>query len=109
MFHSCRLRASSLQVITIDSTTIDWQEVATHLEGRTNKDCRKRWVYALRIVVTKGPWGQDEDQRLEAGVELHGCRWKSYIVMYQQPILTLVLGGTKYQRSWAHGKQIVRL
>lgn len=58
-----------------DSTTIDWQEVATHLEGRTNKDCRKRWVSALRIVVTKGPWGQDEDQRLEAGVEQHGCRW----------------------------------
>ncbi|KAL8792168.1 MAG: hypothetical protein Q9195_005264 [Heterodermia aff. obscurata] len=58
-----------------DCTNIDWQEVATHLEGRTNKDCRKRWVYALRSVVNKGPWVQDEDRRLKAGVELHGCKW----------------------------------
>ncbi|KAK4212143.1 Homeodomain-like protein [Rhypophila decipiens] len=58
-----------------DSGSIDWQEVATHLKGRTNKDCRKRWVHALRIEVTKGPWSNEEDKRLEAGVGLHGCKW----------------------------------
>ncbi|KAK8024483.1 hypothetical protein PG993_012549 [Apiospora rasikravindrae] len=57
-----------------DSSFIDWQEVSTHLEGRSNKDCRRRWVYALKIPVTKGPWVQEEDQRLEAAVEMHGHR-----------------------------------
>ncbi|KAM7205886.1 hypothetical protein V8F33_000716 [Rhypophila sp. PSN 637] len=74
---SSHLFLAGLRLTTLftDSGSIDWQEVATHLNGRTNKDCRKRWVHALRIEVTKGPWSQDEDKRLEDGVGLYGCKW----------------------------------
>ncbi|CAN8102499.1 unnamed protein product [Discula destructiva] len=58
-----------------DNKDLNWQEVSTHLVDRTNKDCRKRWAYTLKFEVKRGPWGQDEDKRLEAGVEVHGCRW----------------------------------
>lgn len=59
---------------SIGSASIDWLEVAGNVDGRNNKDCRKRWVYAFQTETKKGPWARDEDERLEAGVQQHGCK-----------------------------------
>lgn len=69
----------------------DWRTIAEKLPGRSNKgylvpwvrfdstkfstlmyglDCRKRWI-KLDGPVKKGPWSQEEDQRLHKAVLLH--------------------------------------
>ncbi|KAK4165467.1 Homeodomain-like protein [Cladorrhinum sp. PSN259] len=53
----------------------DWNKIATKLPGRTNKDCRKRWVNKVCGGLKKGLWDREEDQRLQAAVEKHGLKW----------------------------------
>ncbi|RMD40864.1 hypothetical protein DV735_g4273, partial [Chaetothyriales sp. CBS 134920] len=50
---------------------IDWHLVAAHIPGRNNKDCRKRWRYALVPSMKKGPWSKEEDNLLVEGVRQH--------------------------------------
>ncbi|EZF36178.1 hypothetical protein H101_00314 [Trichophyton interdigitale H6] len=52
----------------------DWRTIAEKLPGRSNKDCRKRWI-KLDGPVKKGPWSQEEDQRLHRAVLLHSNVW----------------------------------
>ncbi|KAF3483337.1 uncharacterized protein GIQ15_02661 [Arthroderma uncinatum] len=52
----------------------DWRTIAEKLPGRSNKDCRKRWI-KLDGPVKKGPWSQEEDQRLHKAVLLHSNVW----------------------------------
>ena len=59
---------------TLDSHPINWQSVAKQIPGRTNKDCRKRWVYSLAPSIRKGTWDNKEDALLQEGVERHGTR-----------------------------------
>ncbi|OCL02962.1 hypothetical protein AOQ84DRAFT_368788 [Glonium stellatum] len=54
---------------------ISWNDIASRIEGRSNKDCRKRWVCGLAPRINKGPWVGDEDELLREGVRLHGTRW----------------------------------
>ncbi|KAK0671485.1 hypothetical protein QBC41DRAFT_56961 [Cercophora samala] len=54
---------------------ISWHKVASHLPGRNNKDCRKRWHYSIINTIRKGTWTKDEDQKLRAAVEVYGARW----------------------------------
>ncbi|KAK4673916.1 hypothetical protein QC763_116130 [Podospora pseudopauciseta] len=54
---------------------ISWHKVASHLPGRNNKDCRKRWHYSIINTIRKGTWTKDEDQKLKAAVEVYGARW----------------------------------
>ncbi|KAK4225360.1 Homeodomain-like protein [Podospora fimiseda] len=53
----------------------DWNKIATKLPGRTNKDCRKRWVNKVCGNLKKGLWDREEDQRLQAAVEKYGLKW----------------------------------
>lgn len=57
-----------------DEGNIDWISVALHLPGRNNKECRKRYVYALAAEPRKGRWSEEEDARLLEGVQQHGHR-----------------------------------
>lgn len=50
----------------------NWNEIASKLPGRTNKDCRKRWS-KVGVNVNRGHWKLDEDDQLRAAVEEHGC------------------------------------
>ena len=50
-------------------------EVAARLEGRNNKDCRKRWAYSLAPSIKKGPWDEYEDAALRQGVRQCGTRY----------------------------------
>ncbi|KAI1323302.1 Homeodomain-like protein [Xylariaceae sp. FL0255] len=56
-------------------TIKDWNRIAAKLPGRTNKDCRKRWVNKVCGSLKKGMWDYAEDQRLIAAVEKHGQKW----------------------------------
>ncbi|KAI9863714.1 MAG: hypothetical protein M1813_003737 [Trichoglossum hirsutum] len=72
---------------TGDDATIDWHDVASCIEGRNNKDCRKRWIYSLEPSINKGSWDREEDALLIQGVRLHGTRWAlvSQVVGSRQP------------------------
>ena len=52
----------------------DWRQVAAKLPGRTNKDCRKRWINAVGGDSKKGRWDDDEDKRLLNSVKRHNQR-----------------------------------
>jgi hypothetical protein len=51
----------------------NWNEVASLLPGRTNKDCRKRWS-KVRLDIKKGAWTPDEDERLQQAVAQVGFK-----------------------------------
>ncbi|KAL7622059.1 hypothetical protein AAE478_007560 [Parahypoxylon ruwenzoriense] len=53
----------------------DWHRIAAKLPGRTNKDCRKRWVNKVCGSLKKGTWSDDEDERLLTAVDKHGQKW----------------------------------
>ncbi|KAI0409175.1 Homeodomain-like protein [Xylaria palmicola] len=55
--------------------TKDWHRIAAKLPGRTNKDCRKRWVNKVCGSLKKGAWNKHEDERLLDAVERHGQKW----------------------------------
>jgi hypothetical protein len=50
-----------------------WNKVALSLPGRTNKDCRKRWM-KLGAHLKKGSWTKEEDQLLQNAVDEVGCK-----------------------------------
>ena len=58
----------------LDSEHINWQAVASQIEGRNNKECRKHWVYVLGPCLRKGKWEKTEDTLLQQGVELYGTK-----------------------------------
>ncbi|KAH0563466.1 hypothetical protein GP486_001966 [Trichoglossum hirsutum] len=58
-----------------DDAIIDWHSVASTIEGRNNKDCRKRWAYSLKPSIKKGSWNESEDKLLIKAVKLHGSRY----------------------------------
>lgn len=39
-----------------------WSVLASHLPGRTGKQCRERWHNQLNPDVSKSPWTEDEDR-----------------------------------------------
>ncbi|RYC53783.1 hypothetical protein CHU98_g12426 [Xylaria longipes] len=55
--------------------TKDWHRIAAKLPGRTNKDCRKRWVNKVCGSLKKGPWNKTEDESLLDAVDRYGQRW----------------------------------
>nr|UWK20194.1 Myb-like transcriptional factor [Trichoderma psychrophilum] len=52
----------------------DWNAIASKITGRSNKDCRKRWL-KLSGRTKKGEWHMDEDEQLHKAVRLYGYRW----------------------------------
>lgn len=60
--------------IELAGDTKDWHRVAAKLPGRTNKDCRKRWVNKVCGCLKKGPWNKHEDESLLDAVDRYGQR-----------------------------------
>ncbi|KAL4787111.1 Homeodomain-like protein [Aspergillus varians] len=54
---------------------INWNEIARHIPGRSNKDCRKRYYNRFTGGLRKGSWTQEEDERLFQLVERYQYRW----------------------------------
>lgn len=46
------------------SKKIEWALVQYHLPGRTDAQCRERWMYCHHPQLTKSKWTSDEDQKL---------------------------------------------
>jgi hypothetical protein len=53
-----------------------WRELAKSVPGRSNKDCRRRWWNSLADGTAKGPWSEEEDERLIAAVRKYGTNWR---------------------------------
>lgn len=67
------VHSSVLTLVTVALGSLNnWTTIATKLPSRTNKDCRKRWSKICN-KVNRGAWSEDEDARLLAAVEKHGC------------------------------------
>ncbi|XVE58834.1 hypothetical protein DITRI_Ditri04bG0200700 [Diplodiscus trichospermus] len=53
----------------------NWRKIAEVVPGRTQVQCRERWVNSLDPALNLGMWTEEEDQRLEAAVKEHGYCW----------------------------------
>ncbi|KAJ5497968.1 hypothetical protein N7453_007019 [Penicillium expansum] len=94
------LRSSVLD--QADKETIDWHRVAAQLTSRTNKDCRKRWVYSLCPTLNKGTWMRKENDLL------HG---RLSPVLFKQEIRTILEMQDDILRKavYAHGRRWIEI
>ncbi|KAK4103384.1 hypothetical protein N658DRAFT_422159, partial [Parathielavia hyrcaniae] len=72
---SCPSQTSDRPAETPTQGFVSWHKVASHLPGRNNKDCRKRWHYSIANTIRKGTWMPEEDEKLREAVERYGARW----------------------------------
>eukprot|EP00041_Stephanoeca_diplocostata_P031867 m.1003200 g.1003200 ORF g.1003200 m.1003200 type:complete len:882 (+) comp24042_c0_seq2:250-2895(+) len=54
---------------------IPWRKVAIEVPGRTDAQCRERWVRRIDPEVRKGQWSADEVETLQTGVSKYGFKW----------------------------------
>eukprot|EP00186_Timspurckia_oligopyrenoides_P000769 CAMPEP_0182443042 /NCGR_PEP_ID=MMETSP1172-20130603/1882_1 /TAXON_ID=708627 /ORGANISM="Timspurckia oligopyrenoides, Strain CCMP3278" /LENGTH=315 /DNA_ID=CAMNT_0024638193 /DNA_START=113 /DNA_END=1060 /DNA_ORIENTATION=- len=64
-----------------DMGTRSWTSVASHLDGRTGKQCRERWINQLNPNVKKGNWTAEEDKQL---IRLHSELGNSWAEISKQ-------------------------
>jgi S-ribosylhomocysteine lyase LuxS involved in autoinducer biosynthesis len=76
----------------------NWVAVAAMVPGRTDQQCRSRWVQNLDPVAGKtvGRWKPEEDAKLIEAMQKHGKNWVA--------VATLVPGRTDLQcrTRWTH-------
>nr|QWQ79395.1 MYB36 [Zanthoxylum armatum] len=53
----------------------NWKKIAQFVPGRTQVQCRERWVNSLDPSVKQSKWTEQEDLRLEATIKEHGYCW----------------------------------
>jgi myb proto-oncogene protein len=56
-----------------------WVRVAVLVPGRTNVQCRTRWVESLDPGINRGSWTEEEDETLTEAVTEHGTN--SWVVV----------------------------
>ncbi len=93
------LQIYELTVTIAEDDNISWLEVASRLEGRSNKDCRKRWAYSLAPSIKKGPWDEWENTALKEGVRMFGTRYVAITphilrTRFPFPSISWILGET---------------
>lgn len=52
-----------------------WDKISESMDGRTSKDCRKRWFHSLDPTLKRGRWTPDEDRILIEAHESYGPAW----------------------------------
>ncbi|KAL2478914.1 uncharacterized protein Fot_47928 [Forsythia ovata] len=52
-----------------------WKKVAKFVPGRTQAQCRERWVNCLDPSLNLAAWTEEEDSKLEAAILKHGYYW----------------------------------
>jgi hypothetical protein len=76
----------------------NWVAVATLVSGRTDQQCRKRWldtVDPVTVVKTPRRWKPEEDAKLTEAETKHGNEWVA--------VAAMVLGGrtnTMCRQRW---------
>ncbi|XWS50801.1 hypothetical protein CRYUN_Cryun12cG0119900 [Craigia yunnanensis] len=53
----------------------NWRKIAEVVPGRTQVQCRERWVNSLDPALNLGIWIEEEDLRLETAIAEHGYCW----------------------------------
>ncbi|XP_061364128.1 transcription factor MYB52-like [Gastrolobium bilobum] len=53
----------------------NWNAIADKLRGRSGKSCRLRWFNQLDPRINRGPFTEEEEDRLVASHRIHGNRW----------------------------------
>lgn len=76
-----------------------WAKIQQHVLGRTDIQCRERYMNVLTPSLATGPWTRQEVERLEELVEEHGEKWGV--------IASLMNGRTDNQcaRRWRMNKE----
>lgn len=54
----------------------DWALIASHINGRTVRQCRERWQNNLSSSVVKTKWTKDEDRLLKLKYQEFFPKWK---------------------------------
>jgi hypothetical protein len=57
----------------------NWKKIASYLDQRTDVQCLHRWQKVLNPSMVKGPWSQEEDEKLAENVMKFGAKNWSYI------------------------------
>ncbi|CAO3569989.1 unnamed protein product [Mortierella alpina] len=52
-----------------------WSKIQQHVLGRTDVQCRERYMNVLAPTVKAGPWTEDELQKLQEHVAQYGKQW----------------------------------
>ncbi|ANB13243.1 Bas1p [Sugiyamaella lignohabitans] len=52
-----------------------WDKISSNFEGRSNKDCRKRWFHSLDPKLKRGRWTEHEDKVLVEAYKKMGPVW----------------------------------
>ena len=67
---------SILSSIVVQSTEpLNWSTVATHIGGRTAKQCRERWTLSLDPSINRRPWTPEEDFQIIQLQKAIGNKW----------------------------------
>lgn len=53
----------------------NWNKIAQFVPGRTQVQCRERWVNSLDPALNLSEWTEEEDSRLKAAIAEHGYCW----------------------------------
>ena len=54
---------------------IPWKAVAEHVPGRTDKQCRERWLNHLNPFIKNGDWSPEEDNEILNFHRIYGSKW----------------------------------
>ncbi|KAI0139586.1 hypothetical protein F4776DRAFT_662538 [Hypoxylon sp. NC0597] len=88
----------AVETTTAQGRPLLWRDLAKSVPGRSNKDCRRRWWNSLADGTTKGPWCEEEDERLiEADANLlhavltHSTNWATIAASHVPPRTRLAL------------------
>lgn len=52
-----------------------WNKIAQFIPGRTQVQCRERWINVLDPSLNLGRWTEEEDSRLKTAILEHGFCW----------------------------------
>ncbi|GAB4845282.1 hypothetical protein Ancab_038691 [Ancistrocladus abbreviatus] len=53
----------------------NWPKIAQFVPGRTQVQCRERWVNCLDPSLIMGKWTEEDDLKLQAAIAEHGYCW----------------------------------
>ena len=63
-------------LVQLVSQSNDWNEIASHFEGRTSKQCQIYWQKVANPLIVRGSWTLKEDQQVIDWVQKNGpSKW----------------------------------